>query len=531
MTATNFTPASTDVFDSWLSQRHWAVSELTYSFPENGRFVGYQFFGDVRPLSTAQKEAVERAFDDIASFTGLSFREVIEDAFTEATLRLAREPGLSGAYAYLPDPGERAGDAWFGSGSSNPELGTEAYVYFIHEIGHALGLDHGHEQPGFVRSGFDSQEFTVLTYSDYSGDRDIGSFDSGPVDWAQSYMQLDIAALQFLYGANFAARGEVWSGDTVYSFDPFTGEMSINGLANGTPAGNRIFRTIWDGHGEDTYDLSNYDLDLSIDLRPGAWSLFSDIQIADLNRFSASADEEARGNIANARLFEADKRSLIENAIGGSGDDRIRGNEGDNKLSGQSGNDVLLGLRGSDTIMGGAGNDRLIGANARDRLDGGIGDDILIGGNGNDLMFGRAGDDRMFGQAGRDRLNGGDGADVIKGGDGDDTLTGGRGADVLAGGQGRDVFLFHRVAESLASTPDRVVDFTSGADMLDFRQMPGGTFDLELNGQLTGTGRSIATRENGSNTRVSVDTNGDGQADMVIILKDVLDLTTSDFSL
>ena len=46
------------------------------------------------------------------------------------------------------------------------------------------------------------------------------------------------------------------AGNTVYTFSTTTGEMFIDGVGQGTPQANRIFRTIWDGNGVDTYELS-----------------------------------------------------------------------------------------------------------------------------------------------------------------------------------------------------------------------------------------------------------------------------------
>lgn len=538
MTAVNFTRPSSEIFDPWLSTYHWAPSELTYSFPEDGRFIGYQSFRDVTALSTSQKIAVTRALDEIASFTGLSFREITEDGFSEATMRFAQENGLSGAYAYLPDRGERPGDAYFGTGAEIPQIGTESYVYFSHEIGHSLGLNHGHEYRAFVNSGFDSQEYTILTYSDYDGDPDINSFDSGPIDWAQSYQQLDIAALQYLYGANFSASGEIWSGDTVYRFNPKSGEMSINGVAQGSPAGNRIFRTIWDGHGEDTYDLSNYASDLEISLVPGEWSVFSTAQLADLNQFSFNPDQIARGNLANARLFEGDTRALIENATGGSGDDVITGNQADNRLIGGAGN---------DNLAGGEGNDRLNGGNGRDDLDGGAGRDHLIGGNGRDLLLGQGngdrliggggadqikgqnGNDRLLGGTGDDRMNAGRGADQLSGGDGNDVLIGGPGKDRLTGGAGEDRFVFARATDSSGVDADRITDFERGSDKIDLSLLSSMPFAFSDSGTLSGPG--VTVRESGAHTRVIADLDGDGQADLSIFVLGVQGLTASDFLL
>ncbi|QSV62267.1 MAG: hypothetical protein HEQ26_05345 [Dolichospermum sp. DL01] len=76
--------------------------------------------------------------------------------------------------------------------------------------------------------------------------------------------------------------------------------------------------------------------------------------------------------------------NVIENATGGTGNDRLTGNALNNTLNGGSGNDQLQGLGGNDTLWGGAGNDILNGGTGNDSLWGGLGDDILTGGAGND---------------------------------------------------------------------------------------------------------------------------------------------------
>ncbi len=383
------------MFDVWLSAEHWTGPNLTYSFPTDGSTYNYMNTGDVTPLSASQQTAVRNILSKISSFTGLTFTEVVESGGTMGDLRFATDTATGGAYAYLPSSSESGGDAFFGPVTDNPQIGNESYLYFTHEIGHAMGLNHGHEYSSFVSTGMDSQEFTVVTYTDYVGDTDTFSFDSGVIDWAQSYMQLDISAMQFLYGANYATTGEVWSGNTVYMFDPSTGEMSINATGQGVPAGDRIFRTIWDGDGIDTYDLSNYSEDLIIDLAPGGWSLFSVTQLADLNRNSTDPVYNARGNIANALLVDGDLRALIENAKGGSGDDLILGNQAKNVLKGNGGKDTLKGAAKNDKLFGGNGGDKLFGGNGSDKLFGGFGKDEVNGGKGNDKLKGNGGNDNF----------------------------------------------------------------------------------------------------------------------------------------
>ena len=136
------------------------------------------------------------------------------------------------------------------------------------------------------------------------------------------------------------------SGDTVYKWNPSTGQEFINGVAQAAPGGNTIFMTIWDGGGTNTYDFSNYTTNLSVNLKPGAWTTASTVQLANLG-----AGHTAIGNIANAYLYNNNSASLIESAIGGSGNDTIVGNAANNKFTGGAGNDILDGVSGTNTAV------------------------------------------------------------------------------------------------------------------------------------------------------------------------------------
>jgi serralysin len=124
--------------------------------------------------------------------------------------------------------------------------------------------------------------------------------------------------------------------------------MFVNGVGQGAPGGgiggaaNRIFLTIWDGGGFDTYDMSNYSNGLTINLTPGTWSVTSDTQRAYLGN-----GHFAQGTVYNAMQFNGDPASLIENAIGGSGNDTIIGNSANNTIDGGPGTDtaVYSGIR------------------------------------------------------------------------------------------------------------------------------------------------------------------------------------------
>jgi serralysin len=287
----------------------------------------------------------------------------------DADIRICNTRDADTAYTYYPSDVATGGDVFLGGAGSSPRTGNYHGYALIHELGHALGLKHGNETDlfGALPRPSDSMEYSVMTYRSYVGADARAVYNE---DWgfAQTYMMYDIAALQHLYGADFTAN----AGDTSYSWNPSTGATRVDGAVALAPGANRIFATIWDGGGIDTYDLSAYASNLDIDLAPGEASTFSAAQRARLG------DQHfARGNIFNALLHENDPRSLIENAVGGTGNDTIDGNTAANRLSGNAGNDRLSGREASDLLDGGRG---------RDVLTGGPGRDVLIGGRDADVF-------------------------------------------------------------------------------------------------------------------------------------------------
>lgn len=106
--------------------------------------------------------------------------------------------------------------------------------------------------------------------------------------------------------------------------------------------------------GSDTLDFAWLTAGVAVDLG-------NDVLATHSNRTVVTA---AAGQFAN-----------FENAVGGSGDDTLRGNGAANTLVGNAGQDLLLGLGNADVLRGGDGDDRLAG---------GDGFDQLFGNNGND---------------------------------------------------------------------------------------------------------------------------------------------------
>ncbi|MEM1039143.1 MAG: M10 family metallopeptidase C-terminal domain-containing protein, partial [Pseudomonadota bacterium] len=306
--------------------------------------------------------------------------------------------GVGGGSYFLnnaPEANEYfSGYARIGATAGYTEEGDFGLSLAMHEIMHALGFNHPGAYNGSGATNYadqaeyfeDSEQFTVMSYwsaSNTGADhfewvRDDQNNWVGVGGAATNLLLHDIAALQFLYGANTTTR----TGDTVYGFNSNTGDFTWT-LDNRFDS---IIGAVWDAGGIDTLDVSGFDSNADIDLREEAFSSFGGLTYN----------------------FSIAKGVTFENAIGGSGDDRLRGNDVTNRLEGLDGEDTLLGFNGSDVLLGGLGDDSLDGGEGADWLDGGADQDTLLGGLGDDTIVYDAADDWAGGG-----VDGGHGFDTL----------------------------------------------------------------------------------------------------------------------
>lgn len=312
-----------------ISGQQWASSDLTYGFPVSTA----QLTGEGEKAGFLAFNAKQQSFGTLAL---LLWDDLIEPDFTLTNLNTDIEfaytdTDIDFAHAYFPEDGT----IWFNKNQSvltTPAIGDDGFSTFVHEIGHALGLEHAGNYDGegdWTPSNYrDSTVYTVMSY--FGPDWRKGE---GEVAWAnwtgsngvlyspQTPALYDVAAIQKVYGVETNTR----VGDTIYGFN-----SNIAGVEKAIfdfTINKYPIITLFDSGGGDTLDLSGWSTQSVIDLDPGALS-------------SANG---MTNNIAIA--FSA----IIEHAIGGAANDRLTGNHHDNSLMGLGGNDEMNGGPGIDT--------------------------------------------------------------------------------------------------------------------------------------------------------------------------------------
>jgi serralysin len=413
----------------------WSSNNISYNFMSSVP----QYYGATRPNFIAfdpqQQIAAVNALSVWSDVANINFLRQ-PDGGTEGiniSFGTNDQGSVSSGDAYYPGTYQQAGDVWInnnftqGGANNTPGIigvrGRYGFFTLIHEIGHALGLEHpanenagggGTDSP-YLPSDLDNRKYTVMSYKRFAGHQGIEP---------ETPMLYDIAAIQALYGANMQFR----TGNDNYSWD------------------RRFVATIWDAGGIDTIDASNQKQKVTINLNAATFSSLNGLT-ENLAIAYGVTIENATGSIYGDSLFGNEVDNILsgldgnDTLYGGGGNDLLYGNDGNDLLSGGLGDDLLSGNDGNDLLYGNDGNDLLLGGLGDDILYGESGDDQLYGESGNDLVYGDSGNDQLYGGFGNDQLYGGLGSDVLFADSGDDIINGGDGNDQLYGGLGND-FLY-----------------------------------------------------------------------------------------
>ncbi|SPH19312.1 Leukotoxin [Ascidiaceihabitans donghaensis] len=300
----------------------------------------------------AQRTLMRQVMDKYEAVSGLKFVEVQGEGMIN--IMGAEVSGVGGWANVAQAYNNEAGTGYFVNAYQNQAEGAYGYQVNLHELGHALGLQHPFEGNVQLNAGSDNQDNTVMTYNiDNPYTTELGTF--------------DVQAMQEIYGA--AGSFDNWT-VTVSASDVVTIKTTFADQADVVVATN-VDTVIKTYSGDDTL-------------------------------VGRQGNDTLNGGKGDDTITGAEGRDFI---LGNQGNDLIYGDINDVDYSG-SANDI-------DRIYGNTGNDTIHGGRSVDVLNGGVGDDVLYGGYGNDRLRGSDGNDTIYSGDGDDRITGGAGNDVF----------------------------------------------------------------------------------------------------------------------
>jgi serralysin len=401
-----------------------------------------------------EHDAVMTALAEFAKVADVVYIEVTDRAeadFVYTSYLGTPGPGVSLLGSMSPPDESDEGLAQFNSGDYrwnevDLQQGGFSFVTLIHEFGHGHGLAHPHDNGGHsgIMHGVEGEGAGVADYT--TGDFELNqsvftmmSYEDGwqsspygnaPTNVGYGYlgglMAFDIAAIQDKYGVNE---------DTAAGND--------NYVLKDVNAAGTYFSSIWDVDGNDSIVYVG-SRDANIDLRAATLQY----EAGGGGRVSYATGIFGGFTIANS--------VVIENALGGSGNDVLTGNAAANFLDGGAGADRAAGGAGNDTIvvdaagdvvveLAGEGRD-VVYARADYTLTAGAHVEVLSAlaqaGTGALQLIGNEIAQEIYGNAGANFIDGGGGADYMAGLGGNDSYVVDNGSDVVseaAAGGTRDV--------------------------------------------------------------------------------------------
>ena len=153
----------------------------------------------------------------------------------------------------------------------------------------------------------------------------------------------------------------------------------------------------------------------------------------------------------------------------------------------------------------------------------------IVGTSAGNKLKGTSKGDLILGLAGNDRIDAGKGDDIVVGGTGKDTIKGGKGADM---------FVFESAGDSAVKPKlsDLIADFKRGqGDRIDLSAIDplnaSRVFAFIGKKKFSGEAGELRWQKMGSNTLVSGDINGDGIADIAIMVAKAGAMKAADFIL
>jgi Ca2+-binding RTX toxin-like protein len=307
---------------SLIGSTAWPTGTVTISYPAAAPadYAGSVYETALQPLTASQIEAASLAFDLLGDLIGLTFTEQENGG----SMRIIGVSDAALASAFAADASGAGGDLLIANDGSAP--GSLGFHMLMRGVGQILGLvsTGATVEDSFATSAQYLQDSNIYTMmsplsAGFAGARWL-------TDYAATPMLADVSALQLIYSPNFDTRTD----DTTYGFNSTADRIVFDFDAMMKTYGAVAAVTVWDADGEDVLNMSGFGQDAVISLSDGSYSNIG-------------------GGIAN---FAIANGTIIENAVGGVGDDLIIGNGTRNDLFGGFGGDTLEGGNGRDRLFG-----------------------------------------------------------------------------------------------------------------------------------------------------------------------------------
>lgn len=287
---------------------------ITYSFLDKAPTTGAEGGSGFQAFSPELQQTARTIFSNLQQQTGLTFQEVAGDA---GAIRFGiNQQSNTRGYSFLPDQHRndaKAGDVWLDvETAALMQPGQEGYYVLLHELAHALGLQHP------LREGDTSGQTVLLdNFATFAHTLmlDISAAQNPSLTWPNWYGLFDLQALRHLYGSKAFATAN-----------------NTHTIADGASSASVV---ILDDGGIDVLDISRSSVSGHIDLRPGKVS-------------SAGMNADGKAYFGNLSIAPG---TWIENLVATPFDDYIVGNDLGNVIWSNGGNDIVVGNGGQDTVI------------------------------------------------------------------------------------------------------------------------------------------------------------------------------------
>ncbi len=375
--AGNIAEKSSTSISSSIKQLSGASSTVYYGFLDGSEsFLSSKDSSSFAAMDATQKSVVKTAFDYLSTLINVTFE------YDESKSNIefgTNDQTASAGYANYPlgngsNPSVLMMDNSNNTANSGDNLGTKGgygWETLIHEIGHAMGLKHpgaynaggGTTAKPYLPTAMDTRSMSIMSYNNPTGSQLLSltgsSSDSGytysyslATSNPETYQTYDLAALQYLYGANTSTTaGDITLDDDYSQFKtlwaPQTGGIALN--ASSTTRSN-IFDLRQGGYSSISMRLTDADKIAEIKDK------FSDLGFNDSNA-TAAANSVYTGlkkskNTSKVTLNKAlyDGKNNLSLSYGSSFSSVTGGTKAD-KFYASTYNATIDGGDGADTVL------------------------------------------------------------------------------------------------------------------------------------------------------------------------------------